>query len=75
MSRRADGAYRCDRCDLDVGNAGAAVCSKVTDMTASGDLLMYDFCRAPRVGAPRGCTGLTFGPATLAAYTASHATP
>lgn len=71
MSLRTDGSYRCDRCNVDVGNAAVTECAIITDLDPddAGELRYLHLCRAPRDGAPNGCVGNVFGDATLAAWT------
>lgn len=72
MSLRDDGTYRCDRCGLDVGNAGIDVAASVSDLDPDfpGEIRRLHLCRAPREGAPTGCVGNVLGEATLADWTA-----
>lgn len=71
MSRRSDGAYRCDRCDLDVGNAGVDRAAMVADVDPDdpGTVRNLHFCREPNTGAPDGCAAHLLTPANVAAWT------
>lgn len=68
MSLRPDGAYRCDRCGADVGNAGVYMCAVISDIEPENPAQprVLHLCRAARDGAPAGCVGNVLGPGTLA---------
>ena len=72
MSLRPDGHYRCDKCGSDLGEGGGVdVATKVvgTDPdTGHTTVRQLDLCKAPRDGAPAGCTGNVLGLAALADY-------
>lgn len=70
MSLRPDGHYHCDRCGLDVGNAGVQEATFISrlDPDDPTNVLRLHLCLIPIKGAPRGCTGLALGPVTLANY-------
>lgn len=72
MSRRADGTCKCDRCGIDVGNAGVLECAVVSDIAtdADGNLVprVLHFCRVPNDGAPEGCAEHLLVPSVLTAY-------
>jgi hypothetical protein len=46
MSLRPDGSYRCDRCGVDVGNAGVDQCTHVMTLNPDdpGDIQHFHFC-------------------------------
>ena len=70
MSLRSDGSYRCDRCGAKLENGGvheAAIVSDL-DLEQPGTVRVLHLCRAPRVGAPRGCVGNVLGTAALTDY-------
>lgn len=75
MSRRADGAYRCDRCGLDVGNAAVTECAVVSTVVATADggleHVVLHFCRVDNDGAPEGCAEHLLVPSNLTDYLAS----
>jgi len=72
VSLRPDGVYRCDKCGTDVGNGGVRDAAIVSDLDpdALGEVRVLHLCRKARTGAPGGCVGAVFGPATLADYIA-----
>lgn len=65
-----NGNYSCVKCGADVGNGGAQSCAVISTVQRDNPILpvVYRLCREPRDGAPYGCEGQTFGPATLANY-------
>lgn len=71
MSLQPDGAYRCDRCGLDVVNGGIYEAATISDLHPDDNNIprVLHLCRAPREGAPRGCVGNVLGPETLAHWT------
>lgn len=73
MSLRPDGAYRCDRCGVDVGNGGVVEAAIISDLHPDepGTVRVLHLCRAEREGAPTGCVGNVLGEATLADWTAT----
>lgn len=76
MSLRRDGGYRCDKCGADVGNGGVQTCAVISTVQRDDPVrpVVYHLCREPRDGAPYGCEGQTFGPATLANYAETRTT-
>jgi hypothetical protein len=77
VSLRSDGTYRCDRCGVDVGNAGVLMCAVISDLNPDdpGSLRVLHLCREEREGAPTGCVGNVLGPQTLADWTDSQEGP
>lgn len=75
MSLRSDGAYRCDRCGTDVGNASVQMCAVISDLEPDDPSRprILHLCREPREGAPNGCARHVLGPGTLANYTETRA--
>jgi hypothetical protein len=77
VSLRPDGAYRCDRCGRDVGNAAVTECAVVSDAEVAPDggvaltPRVLHFCRVPNTGAPEGCAAHVLGHRNLADYHAS----
>jgi hypothetical protein len=77
MSLRADGSYCCDRCGVDVGNAGIDKASTVVDTEPDDPVAIrrFNFCRdrtedGTRV---RGCTGKVLTAKALANYLTTKA--
>lgn len=72
MSLRPDGTYRCDRCDVDVGNGGvhtaAVIATREDDGTGGSSAITWHLCRQPAKGNPTGCAGHVLTPRTLRAY-------
>lgn len=77
MSRRPDGTTRCDKCGRDCENGAVTVCATISTLNPKDpdEPVVLHLCRHPRDGAPRGCEGLTLGPATLANFHETRTSP